>query len=91
MKLILSHPTANANVRATAEGLLQADLLSDFYTSVASFPGTLLDRLGSISLFSEIRRRRFNSNLQPFTKVATLARVGRILASKAGFTSIESS
>ena len=88
MKLILSHPTANANVRATAEGLLQADLLSEFYTSVASFPGTLLDRLGSISLFSEIRRRRFDPKLQPFTRVAPWREMGRILASKAGFTTL---
>lgn len=88
MKLILSHPTANANVRATAEGLLQADLLSDFYTSFASFPGTLLDRLGSISLLSEIRRRRFNTNLRPFTRVAPWRELGRILALKAGFTTL---
>ncbi len=88
MKLILSHPTANANVRATAEGLLQADLLSEFYTSVASFPGTLFDRLGTISLFSEIRRRRFDPKLQPFTRVAPWREMGRILASKVGLTTL---
>jgi len=88
MKLILTHPTGNANVRATAEGLLQADLLSDFYTSVASFPGTLLDRLGGIHLFSEIRRRRFNPNLRPFTRVWPWREVGRILTSKAGIVSL---
>jgi glycosyltransferase involved in cell wall biosynthesis len=88
MKLILSHPTANANVRATAAGLLEANLLSDFYTSVASFPGTLFDRLGGISLFSEIRRRRFNPNLRPFTRMAPWREVGRILTSKAGFTTL---
>jgi glycosyltransferase involved in cell wall biosynthesis len=88
MKLILSHPTANANVRATASALLEANLLSDFYTSVASFPGTLLDRLGSLSLFSEIRRRRFNPNLRPFTRVAPWREVGRILSSKVGFTTL---
>jgi hypothetical protein len=37
MKLILSHPTANANVRATASGLLEANLLSDFYTLLLPF------------------------------------------------------
>jgi hypothetical protein len=88
MKLILTHPTGNANVRAAAEGLLQADLLSDFYTSFASFPGTLLDRLGGIHLFSEIRRRRFNPNLRPFTRVWPWREVGRMLTSKAGLVSL---
>src|ERR1700759_2893566 len=88
MKVILSHPMGNANVRAAADGLLEANLLYEFYTSVASFPGTLLDRLGGFAPFSEIRRRRFNSNLEPLTRVYPLREMGRILSTKAGMSGL---
>ena len=88
MKVILSHPMGNANVRAAAEGLLEANLLFEFFTSVASFPGTLLDRLGGFTPFSEIRRRRFNSNLESLTRVYPLREIGRILSMKAGMSGL---
>jgi glycosyltransferase involved in cell wall biosynthesis len=84
--VIISHPTANANVRATAEGLLEANLLSDFYTSVASFPGSIMDRLGGFAPFAEIRRRRFNQNLKFITKTFPFRELGRILSQKTGIS-----
>jgi hypothetical protein len=56
--IILSHPIGNQNVKAAALGLNDAGLLLTFMTSIASFPGSLLDRLGAIGPLSEIRRRR---------------------------------
>lgn len=82
MAITLSHPTGNANVRAVAEGLAKANLLASFYTSIASFRGKILDRLGYIKMFSEIHRRRFDLSLQPYTHTYPTREIGRLLASK---------
>jgi hypothetical protein len=86
MKLVLSHPTGNANVRAAACGLNQAGMLCEFITSIASFPESMLDRLGAIGPLSEIRRRRFDQSLRLVTQTWPWIEAGRLIASKAGFT-----
>ena len=88
MKVIFSHPTGNANVRAAAYSLAEANILAEFYTTIAAFPGSVLDRLGGISLLSEIRRRRYNSVLRPFTRTYPWVEMGRLLTSRAGFSSL---
>jgi len=86
--VIISHPTGNANVRAAVAGLAEADMLSEFHTAIASFPGTTLDRLGSIGSLSEIRRRAFDVRLQPFTRMWPWFELGRLVAAKAGLKSL---
>ncbi|PTX21467.1 glycosyl transferase family 1 [Pontibacter mucosus] len=88
MSVLLLHPTGNANVRAAANGLAGANLLKEFHTSVASFPGGILDGLGSISAFSEIRRRRFGTPLKQLTKTYPWREIGRIASAKVGFSSL---
>lgn len=84
MKLILSHPTANAFVRGAAAGFEKAGILSEFYTAVASFEGDILDRLGYFKPFAEIRRRRFNRSLKPFIRTKPLLECGRQISLKYG-------
>lgn len=86
--VIISHPTGNANVRAAVAGLADADILSEFHTAIASFPGSTLDRLGGIGPLSEIRRRAFELRLQPFTKTWPWFELGRLVAAKAGLKSL---
>src|SRR3712207_8303199 len=88
MKLILSHPTGNANVRAAASGLLEANLLWEFHTAIASFSGSILDNLGAFSPFSEIRRRRFDPVLKPVTRTWPWFEIGRLAATKIGFNKL---
>lgn len=88
MKLILSHPTGNANVRAAALGLAEADLLSQFHTTIALFPGSQLDRIGKLGLFSEVRRREYDALLQKLTVMHPWWEMGRILSLKLGFSSM---
>lgn len=88
MKLIFSHPTGNANVRAAAYGLVDANLLFEFQTTIASFSGSMLDRLGAIGPLAEIRRRRFDPALKPVTRIWPWFEVGRQIASKAGLTKL---
>lgn len=86
--IIISHPFGNANVRAAVEGLADADMLSEFHTAMASFPGSTLDRLGGIKQLSEIRRRQFEPRLQPFTRTWPWLELGRVLSLKAGLASL---
>ena len=88
MSVVFSHPTGNANVRAAANGFLEAQILAEFHTTIASFPGSVLDRLGSIGPLTEIRRRHFHLNLKSFTKTWPWFEVGRLIASKAGITKL---
>lgn len=85
MKIVLTHPTGNANVKAAASGLMRAEILYRFQTSIASFSGDLLDTLGGYRPLAEIRRRRFDSILRPITETWPLLETGRLMASKAGF------
>ena len=82
MKLILSHPTGNANVRAAAMGFVNAAMLIKFHTSIASFPGNIFDRLSKLNFLSEIKRRDFNPLLQPFTTMHPLYETCRMIAGK---------
>ena len=80
----LSHPTGNANLRAVAEGLEAAGVLSSFYTSIASFPNSTLFRLSRFGPLSELQRRLFAPQLQPYTKMYPWYEAGRLLAGKIG-------
>jgi glycosyltransferase involved in cell wall biosynthesis len=88
MKLVLSHPTANNFVRATADELMEKKMLYGFYTTVAAFPGNIFHRMGSIGPLSEMRRRSFASNLEPVTKMWPWRELGRFAAPKLGLRSL---
>ena len=88
MKLILSHPTGNAFVRAAAKGFLQEGMLYKFNTAIASFPGSLIDKVGGIRPFSEIRRRRFDTKLRPVTNLWPWMEMGRLAALRIGLNSL---
>jgi glycosyltransferase involved in cell wall biosynthesis len=88
MKLLFSHPTANANVRAVALGLSRAGILSRFHTSIASFPGDIIDMLSKIRPLSEFRRRQFDPTLKSLTNIWPWIELGRLLSIKTGMTSL---
>jgi glycosyltransferase involved in cell wall biosynthesis len=82
MKVVLYHYTGNANIRAAAKGLMKENLLAEFHLAIASFPGSLLDHIGGIGPFSEIRRRRLDTALMPFVKTWPLRELVRHFAIK---------
>lgn len=84
MKIILSHPTGNANVRAAASALAEQKMLLRFFTTLAVFPGSLLDKLGAVRPFAEIRRRRYDMSLKPITQTFPWREALRLTASKVG-------
>lgn len=83
-RIILFHPSGNEVSRAALSGMEQAGILERFYTSVACFPGSGLDRLAKIPAFSDFKKRRFASNLQNKTSTLPFRELGRMAASKAG-------
>jgi glycosyltransferase involved in cell wall biosynthesis len=84
MKVVLSHLTGNANVKAAAYGFIEAGLLHQFHVSLAAFPGSPLAHLGSTRLFAEIRRRKFDISLKPFVRPWPWLEVGRLASPKFG-------
>lgn len=87
-KIIVSHPTANTFVRAIANGLVKAGKLEAFYTSVAAFPGSMLEKLGGIGPFAEIKRRGFDPGLQPYTHTWPWTELGHVISNKLKFKSL---
>ncbi|MBD1393307.1 glycosyltransferase family 4 protein [Mucilaginibacter glaciei] len=88
MKVVVSHPTGNANVRAALAGMHKAQLLAAYYTSIASFEGGLLDRIGAFGPLSEIRRRRLDSKLKAITHLSPFTEVGRLFSAKVGIANL---
>jgi glycosyltransferase involved in cell wall biosynthesis len=88
MKIVLSHPTSNEFNRSAANGLLEANFLSEFHTSIAVFPGTVLSTISSYKGLKELNRRSFNSSLQYLTKTSPWLEIGRQVAMKMGLSDL---
>jgi glycosyltransferase involved in cell wall biosynthesis len=84
MKVLFSHPTGNAFVRAAALGMAEAGILGEFHTGIATFPGSLFHRLGDFSPMSELKKRRFVPILKDFTYTHPLYELLRLFSQKAG-------
>jgi len=88
-KIILSHPTGNANVRAAAMGMKEAGLLKEFHTTIAIFPKDFLFKLSALKgPFSEISRRTFDASLKDLTYSSPFWEIGRLISAKVGIGSL---
>ena len=85
--ILLSHPTANQNVRQTALAFAEAGLLEEFWTCLNWQQGGLLDRSLSFSphLQNELRRRSFPAELAPFIRTHSWREWGRQIAGQLGW------
>ena len=84
MKILISHPSGNSNVRALVKGLLTQGILYQFHTSIAVFPTNFWCKIGNIKGLGDLKRRSFDPDLQYFTKVYPIKELGRMMASKLG-------
>lgn len=84
MNILFSHPTGNANVRGALCGLNKAEMLYQFHTSIATFPGSLLDSIGGLPSLGELRRRRYNRELKSKTCTWPMVEAGRLISLRAG-------
>jgi glycosyltransferase involved in cell wall biosynthesis len=86
--IVLSQLTGNANVKAAAYGFAQKDILNSYFVSLAVYPGNLLDKISRIGPLSEIKRRKHDILLQPYTKMWPWVELARMLAVKSGISSL---
>lgn len=82
MKIIVSHPTLNANSKNLIIGLLKNKLLYKLFTSIAIFPGELLFKLGNNPRLKDLKRRSLDRTWQPYTQSKSFFEFGRLLSSK---------
>jgi glycosyltransferase involved in cell wall biosynthesis len=82
MKILISHPTLNANAKAVVSGFFKQKSLYQLFTAVAVFPDQLLFLLSKIKLFKDFKRRQLSPLWQPFTQSHPFYELGRLLASK---------
>lgn len=82
--ILLSHPTANQNVRQAALAFAEDDLLAEFWTCLQWKEGTLVDRYCPARLRREMRRRSFSNQLEPFIRTLPWREAGRLLSQQLG-------
>ncbi|MEM9143624.1 MAG: glycosyltransferase family 4 protein [Bacteroidota bacterium] len=88
MKVLISHPTSHQANRSVVKGLYQSEMLHQFNTTVASFPGNLYNRLSSIRPLADFGRRSFDPKLEPFTHTYPWIELGRMASSKLGLSGL---
>jgi glycosyltransferase involved in cell wall biosynthesis len=81
-RLLFSHPTGNANVRAALAGLLAAGVLKEFHTTVATYPGNLWNFFSQRAFGKEFARRKFDERLRPLTGQHPFRELGRMAANR---------
>jgi alpha-maltose-1-phosphate synthase len=86
--ILLSHPTANQNVRQAALALAEEDLLAEFWTCLNWKQGGFFDRHLPARLRTELRRRSFSDEVEPFIKTFPWREAGRLLFQQLGLRSL---
>ncbi len=82
--LLFSHPTGNANVRAALMGLLEAEMLAQFHTTIASYSGNVWNALGKHRWGRAFQRRSYDERLRPLTIQHPFRELGRMLIRQLG-------
>lgn len=91
MKILISHPSGNSNVRAIAKGFLTQGLLYQFHTSIAVFPNNFWHKIAKLKGLGDIKRRSFDSGLQAYTEIYPVKEIGRMIASKLSLNALTKS
>jgi glycosyltransferase involved in cell wall biosynthesis len=81
MKVILSHPTGNQNVRNLVQGLNDKDLLDYFFTTFGVYDDNIFSKL-KFGPFAELSRRSYSSELKGHIKFHPLLEFYRLLSIK---------
>ncbi len=88
MSVVISHPTGNEFSKAALMGFYNKGILQSYYTTLASFPGSILYKLGSFKGLSDIKRRSINTSLKPYVHTHPWKELGRQVAIKTGIKTL---
>ncbi|HVZ97558.1 MAG TPA: glycosyltransferase family 4 protein [Chitinophagaceae bacterium] len=88
MPIVIAHPTGNEFSKAAVRGFFDKNILQSYYTTVANFRGSVLDKLGAFRGLSEIKRRDLDSCLRSYTRTFPWKELGRQVALKTGATTL---
>jgi glycosyltransferase involved in cell wall biosynthesis len=88
MKIALSHPAGNPNVKGVLSGLRANGMLHSFHTSITCFPDSWVDKFAGFSLLKDFKRRSFDSNIQQQTNTYPYKELGRLLSQRLHFSSL---
>jgi starch synthase len=80
LKVCVSHPTGNANVRNVLKALADARLLASYQTTFASFPSGFWYAISRIPGLGAIRRRGYEDQLRAMVRSAPTREIGRLVA-----------
>ncbi len=86
--VLLTHPTGNAFVRSILEGLDEADLLQRYFTTIATYPGNVFDRLSKVGPLSDFQRRSYSPAIEAVTDMSPGLELGRMAAVRMGLDSM---
>jgi len=87
-RVLLVHPTGNANVRQAARALDEANMLAGFHTTIAWRPGSALDRLLPAGLRGELARRSFPGITPELVHAHPWRELVRLAADRGGWESL---
>lgn len=81
-KIILSHPTGNANVRAVLEALYRSQTLAEFHTTIATYPSNIFGQLAKLPGLNEFSKRQYLLDAYSHTHTYPTRELGRMVAQK---------
>lgn len=87
MKVLVSHPTGNANVRGVIDAFARQDILSEYVTTIATHTDALWFKLLPKQLQAEFLRRQYNLDSRLIHSVP-LKELGRLVFGKLGMESL---
>jgi len=85
-KLIVSHPTGNANVRALTYSLAENGLLHQFYTCIAFFESSYFYKFIKLKPLKEFTKRTFPNNIRTLTSHRPAKELLRLILKKMNYS-----
>src|SRR5690554_1530763 len=84
MKILVTHPTGNSNVRAVIDAFYRANILAEFNTTIATNPNSVWLKALPNSLRHELLRRRYDIDSDSINSFP-FVEIGRLGFGKLGF------
>ena len=85
MKVVVSHPTGNQNVRELCKGLLKKEQLKRYFSSFGILEENILNKINS-TLFKDFKRRSYPKEFKMLIQFFPIYDLCRLVSIKMGLT-----